>query len=95
MIVRIQVHHGKEESVGRALVRPLALWMASALLPMTVMAAVLCLWRLAADLRLASEFAISDGPFSHWQAWAATATCTALIANLLNRFGRSGRVVRG
>ena len=86
MILRIRVHHG-----GGCLVRPLALALASLLVPMAVMASVLGLWGLAAELRLLSPFAISNGPFSHWQSWAATATCAAIVANLLNRYGRGGR----
>jgi len=64
------------------------------LVPLAVMASVLGLWRLAADLRLISAFAISEGPFSHWQAWAVIATAIAITASFLNRYGRGGRLFR-
>jgi hypothetical protein len=37
--------------------------------PASVFALALGLWRLGADLGLTSPFALSDGPFSHWQVW--------------------------
>lgn len=33
----------------------------------------LALWRLGADLGLTSEFALTEGPLSHWQVWVAAA----------------------
>ena len=37
--------------------------------PASVFALALGLWRLGADLGLTNPFALSDGPFSHWQVW--------------------------
>jgi hypothetical protein len=31
------------------------------------------MWRLGADMGLTSEFALSEGPLSHWQVWIAAA----------------------
>ena len=62
--------------------------MASLLVPVAVMASVLGVWRLAADLKMAGDFAIPTGLFSHWQVWIASAIALAFISRLLNRYGR-------
>src|ERR1700686_4565863 len=41
--------------------------------PAAVVALVLGLWRVSADLGWTEEFLISDGFFSHWQVWIALA----------------------
>ncbi len=41
--------------------------------PASVFALALGLWRLGADLGATSPFALSDGPFSHWQVWMVVA----------------------
>jgi hypothetical protein len=67
--------------------RRVALASASLLAPIAVMALVLGLWGVAADLKIAGDFAISGGLFSHWQVWIASALVLAFLARLLNRYG--------
>ena len=62
---------------------------ASFLTPAAVMAAALGTWRLAADVRWASDFAIREGLFSHWQVWFAFAGLLQTGSHLLNRYGRA------
>ena len=61
--------------------------MGSLLVPVAVMASVLGIWRLAADLRITSDFAIPNGLFSHWQVWIAFAGLLSFLSRLLNRYG--------
>jgi len=62
-----------------------------ALLPLPALtAAVLGVWRIAADLKLAGSFAIPDGFFSHWQVWMALAALLEACAFALNRYGKNG-----
>jgi len=68
--------------------RGVALAAASLLAPVAAMALVLGIWGLAADLKIAGDFAISNGLFSHWQVWIASAVVLAFVARLLNRYGR-------
>lgn len=56
------------------------------------MAYVLAFWRLGADLGITGGFAIAHGVFSHWQVWLAMAICVNVIAVMLNRYGRGGRL---
>jgi hypothetical protein len=92
MIVRIRLHHGGWPRRARLVVRKLAESTAALLIPLTLMASLLSVWRLAADLSLASHFAIQEGPFSRWQAWAAVATALGLTSGLLSRYARRGRL---
>ena len=62
--------------------------LAGLLPPAALVLLAMALWRLAADLRLATGFAVSNGVFSHWQAWAAGALLLQSVYWLLNR--RSG-----
>ena len=55
--------------------------------PAALVLLAMALWRLAADLRLATGFAVSEGVFSHWQVWAAGAVALESLAWLLNRRG--------
>jgi hypothetical protein len=88
MIVRIRF--GRPSHIERKprKNRRVALAMASLLIPVAVMASVLGVWRLAADLKITGDFAIANGLFSHWQVWIASAVVLALLARLLNRYGR-------
>ncbi|MEO8596630.1 MAG: hypothetical protein ABI759_25150 [Candidatus Solibacter sp.] len=89
MVVRIRF--GKSSKLGRKRQKEkrLALLLA-ALLPSTALAAaILALWRVAADLNWTSSFAISSGVFSHWQVWLAAAVALQLCARALTRYGKS------
>jgi hypothetical protein len=66
----------------------LALAVSALLTPAAVATAILGLWRIAADLDWASDFAIDSGFFSHWQVWIAAAILLELCARLLGRHGR-------
>ncbi|MCX6608697.1 MAG: hypothetical protein NTV52_34600 [Acidobacteria bacterium] len=65
----------------------LALGTAALLTPFSLMAFVLGVWRLAADMSWAKEFAFSEGPLSHWQLWMAIGFVLQVAAVLLNRYG--------
>jgi hypothetical protein len=64
------------------------------LTPAAVMASVLGLWRLAADMKWTGEFGISTGLFSHWQVWFGSAAILQWVAWTLNRYGRDHDQVR-
>jgi hypothetical protein len=68
--------------------RGLALAFAALLTPGAVLACILALWRLAADLSWTKQFAIASGLFSHWQVWMFAAAILQLGSYLLNRYGR-------
>jgi hypothetical protein len=88
MIVRIRFGRAARVKHRPGTNKRAALALASLLIPVAVMASVLGVWRLAADLRIASDFAIANGLFSHWQVWIATGLVLAFLAHLLNRYGR-------
>jgi hypothetical protein len=88
MIVRIRWRTATRVVRGPRNNRRAALAMASLLVPVAVMASVLGIWRLAADLKMAADFAIPNGLFSHWQVWIACALVLAFLSRLLNRYGR-------
>jgi hypothetical protein len=70
-----------------------ALALASLLTPAAVMACVLALWRLAADLSVTGQFPIADGLFSHWQVWVTVASSLQFFAIVLNRYGATEPVI--
>jgi hypothetical protein len=90
MVVRIRFAVGPKIVKGRRKNRRLAMAVAALLTPTAVMAGALALWRVAADLNFAGSFAISSGPFSHWQFWLGTAIVLQVCSRLLNRYGRRG-----
>ena len=53
------------------------------LTPAAVVALVLGLWRISADLGWTEEFLIANGFFSHWQVWIALAGGLQLAAQFL------------
>jgi hypothetical protein len=87
MIVRIRFGPGLQVMRTPHKNRRVALAAASLLGPVAVMALVLGIWGLAADLKIAGDFAIPTGLFSHWQVWIAFAVVVALMARVLNRYG--------
>jgi hypothetical protein len=88
MIVRIRFGPGAKVGRQRRKNRRLALAAAALLTPAALMALVLGLWRIAADLAWTREFAIREGPLSHWQVWIACAVVLQIINWLLNRYGQ-------
>jgi len=88
MVVRICFAQGSAVRRNPGKNRRLA-WAAGALLtPAALAAFVLGIWRLAADLGVAGEFAIPAGLLSHWQVWLVLAGLLEFGAWRLNRYGR-------
>ena len=89
MTVRIKLQTGRpvQRKVGKN--RQVASAIGTLLVPVALMAYVLGFWRLASDLGMAGEFAIS-GLFSHWQIWVAIAAALHIASSSLNRYGRGG-----
>jgi hypothetical protein len=88
MVVRIRLGKGPKPAVKRAQNRRIALGISALLTPSALMALVLAIWRIGADLNLTGSFAIPSGPFSHWQVWMGAAAFLQLCAFALNRYGR-------
>jgi hypothetical protein len=91
MVVRIRFGKGPTLGSRRAeRGKRTALAAAALLSPAALVASVLALWRIAADLRFTNSFAIPTGLFSHWQVWLAAAIVLQLCSRMLNRYGRGG-----
>ena len=90
MIVRIRFGHGTKIGKKPAKPRRFALGIAGLLTPAALLAAVLGLWRIAADMNWTGSFAIPAGFFSHWQVWLGAALGLQLCAHLLNRYAKGG-----
>lgn len=91
MLVKIRLQRGPSVRYRPGGRRRLALALAALLAPGTFLAAVLALWRLAADMDGTADFAIRTGPLSHWQVWLGITVVLGLAAHLLNRYGRNQR----
>lgn len=89
MVVRIRFGRGPKIVRKRRKNQRIALAFAALLTPASVMASVLGIWRIAADLNWTGDFAITSGFFSHWQVWIASAVLLEVLARILNRYGRS------
>src|SRR5262245_12148528 len=87
MLVRIRFRPGSRIVNRRHKNRHVALAVGSLLTPASVLASVLGLWRIGADLKWTADFAISTGLFSHWQIWFATAALLQLCSRVLHRYG--------
>ena len=88
MVVTIRLSSGTRVRQKRRKNQHVALATASLLTPAVVMACVLALWRLAADINATGQFPISNGLFSHWQVWLTLAASLQVCATLLNRYGK-------
>ncbi|MEY2536599.1 MAG: hypothetical protein QOG67_339 [Verrucomicrobiota bacterium] len=62
--------------------------------PAAVIALVLGLWRLTADLEWTGSFLISNGFFSHWQVWLVLAVALKMGASALAPFSARARANR-
>ena len=89
MMVRIKLQKGPPVQRKTGKNRQVASAIGTLLMPVVLMAYVLGIWRLASDLGMAGEFAIS-GIFSHWQVWIALAAGLHIGSASLNRYGRGG-----
>lgn len=72
--------------------RHVALAVSALMTPVTLIMLVMALWRIGADINMASEFPIAEGAWSHWQMWMAAAAISHLATVLLNRYGRTGEM---
>jgi hypothetical protein len=90
MVVRIRFGKGPKLGSTRNKNRKLALAAGALLTPAAVIASVLALWRIAADLNFSNSFAIPSGLFSHWQVWLGAAVGLQLCSRVLNRYGKGG-----
>ena len=88
-MVRIKLSQGPPIQRKTGKNRQVASAIGTLLMPAVLMAYVLGVWRLASDLGMAGEFAIS-GIFSHWQVWIALAAALHIGSASLNRYGRGG-----
>ena len=87
MVVRIRFGRGRQVLLATRKNRKLALALGALMTPAAVMASVLGLWRLTADMKLTGEFGITSGLFSHWQVWLVFAALLQGGAWALNRYG--------
>ncbi len=92
MLVRIRLRSGPRVAPRkRRKNRHIALASAALLTPAAVMAFVLGVWRLGADLGFTRAFAIQGGLLSHWQVWLAISVAIQFLAVVLNRYGGSAQ----
>ncbi len=89
MIVRLRFGRGRRVQKGSGKKQRFALAAASLLAPVCVVAWVLSLWRIGADLGFTGDFAISSGLLSHWQVLVALALLFQFSFIYLNRYGRA------
>lgn len=88
MTVRLRLRGLPRLAQVRRRLRRTALGLAALMIPASVAAYALGFWRIAADLNLTGEFAISKGLFSHWQVWIALGAAIQGSAVSLSRYGR-------
>lgn len=93
MVVRIRLSSGRKLQRKQRKNQRLALAVASLLTPGAVMACVLGVWGLAADLNVTTQFPIGNGLYSHWQVWLAIAALLQSCAHVLNRYGNPPEAV--
>ena len=89
MMVRIKLQKGPPIQRKTGKNRQVASAIGTLLMPAVLLAYVIGIWRLASDLGMAGEFAIS-GIFSHWQVWIALAAALHIGSASLNRYGGGG-----
>jgi hypothetical protein len=92
MKVRLRVRGLPRLAQVRRRLRRAALGLAALMIPASLAAYALGFWRIAADLNLTGEFAISQGLFSHWQVWIAMGAAIQGAAMTLSRYGRSAEL---
>jgi hypothetical protein len=94
--MRVVIRFGKGPKVGaqrRSRSPVLAMAMGALLTLGAITAGILGLWRIAADLKWASDFAISTGLFSHWQVWIAGSAALEVCSRFLHRYARQHSIV--
>ena len=84
---------GAFEVITQGFSRQLANILVALLTPAAMLALVLALWRVCADLGWAGAFLIDSGLFSHWQVWFALSISLKAISTALIAWGsRSGKL---
>lgn len=73
--------------VAKIFSRQLANTFIALLTPAAVVAFVMGLWRMCADLGWAGAFLIADGFFSHWQVWIALSIALKMVSSTLIAWG--------
>ncbi|MBL8174344.1 MAG: hypothetical protein JNK48_06735 [Bryobacterales bacterium] len=91
MRIRIRIGQGPRIQRKEGKNRHLAMGAAALLTPASVMAAILGVWRICADIGLTGPFAIPTGLFSHWQVWLAIAALLQLLSMALGRYALKRR----
>jgi hypothetical protein len=66
-----------------ALVQQLPSVLVALLTPAALLALVMGLWRVSADLDWAGAFPIASGFFSHWQVWIALSAALKMLSSAL------------
>ena len=84
MLVRIRLCGRRDR--GKDPQQSLALGLAALLTPSALIAFTVSFWSIAAHLRWTTDFFVSSGVFSHWQAWLIAAAVLFLAARVLNRY---------
>ena len=69
----LPIRPGKDREPEVVTPAELAHAMGHLLNPASVLALALAVWGLSAEFGAANAFAVTEGPFSHWQTWAAVA----------------------
>ena len=94
MIVRLRFQTGPRIRKTKGKNRHIASAIAVLMWPAVLIAYVLGIWGLGAQIQVTASFAIARGIFSHWQVWLATALSLHLAAILLSRYARKGELRR-
>lgn len=92
MIVKLRFPTGRKVKKTSGKNRHIALAIAALMTPATLMMFVMAMWRIGADVGVATEFPITEGVWRHWQMWIAAAALSHLVSVLLNRYGRDGEM---
>ena len=88
MRVRLQMGHATPVHHDRPKNQRLAAGVAVLMAPFAVLAAVLAVWQIAADMKMASAFLFEDGALSHWAVWAGAAVVLGWASHRLNLYSR-------
>jgi hypothetical protein len=87
MRVRLQMGQATPVHKDRPKNQRVASAAAVLLAPFAALAGVLAIWRIAAEMNVASAFLFESGAFSHWAVWGAAAVVMAWAAHRLNQYG--------
>lgn len=91
MVVRIRLTKGRPLTYKSGKNRKFALAFGGLLVPFAVIAYVMGVWRLAADMGAAGGMGL-EGVWSHWQVWLPLAALAHLVATTLTKYGIGGEL---